>query len=142
MNQQRVWTGVATIEFNALYILSYVIHSMIKDAHVPSAWWYSQGFEKNYKGFIIYSELNLLPRLQSCFAADDVYLDHAGAALYGSRQMALVCEELSSNVLGNPHSRNRPSDTSTQMIQAARQRYASRSDTDTFLIKRGKILFN
>uniref|UniRef100_A0A6A7G9P1 Molybdenum cofactor sulfurase n=2 Tax=Hirondellea gigas TaxID=1518452 RepID=A0A6A7G9P1_9CRUS len=60
---------------------------------------------------------------------DDVYLDHAGTALYGKGQLDNVMAELSSTVLGNPHSRNRPSDTSTQIMHAARQKVLGHFNT-------------
>lgn len=50
------------------------------------------------------------------------YLDHASTTLYSEGQVQEVMKELSRSLLGNPHSRHAPSDTSTQNIEAVRHR--------------------
>ncbi|KAJ0975831.1 hypothetical protein J5N97_017796 [Dioscorea zingiberensis] len=49
------------------------------------------------------------------------YLDHAGAALYSESQIEAVAKDLTSNVLGNPHSQSDCSMATSDMITAARQ---------------------
>ncbi|KAK8384889.1 hypothetical protein O3P69_014454 [Scylla paramamosain] len=53
---------------------------------------------------------------------DQCYLDHASTTLYSERQVQEVMKELSRSLLGNPHSRHTPSDTSTQNVEAVRHR--------------------
>ncbi|KAA0202050.1 hypothetical protein HAZT_HAZT003582 [Hyalella azteca] len=60
----------------------------------------------------------------------ETYLDHAGAALHSDAQLAAVTSELSTCLLGNPHSRNRPSETSTQILHATRQRILQHFNTN------------
>ncbi|KAG0729488.1 Molybdenum cofactor sulfurase [Chionoecetes opilio] len=57
------------------------------------------------------------------------YLDHAGAALYSEGQVHRVMGDLSSALLGNPHSRHGPSDASTQTIEATRHRILEHFNT-------------
>ena len=49
-----------------------------------------------------------------------VYLDYAGAALYPASLVRRHATRLADEVLGNPHSENAPSRTSTDAIEAAR----------------------
>jgi selenocysteine lyase/cysteine desulfurase len=51
-----------------------------------------------------------------------VYLDWTGGGLYGDRQVRLHAELLRRSVLGNPHSSNPTSSTSTEMVERCRRR--------------------
>ncbi|KAG7172880.1 Molybdenum cofactor sulfurase-like, partial [Homarus americanus] len=57
------------------------------------------------------------------------YLDHAAATLYSDSQIKDTLSELQSSLLGNPHSRHFPSDTSTQLIESVRQRILEHFNT-------------
>ena len=51
-----------------------------------------------------------------------VYLDYTGAGLYAASQVEQHGRMLAAGVFGNPHSHSRPSEASTEQIEACRQR--------------------
>ncbi|PKA57150.1 Molybdenum cofactor sulfurase [Apostasia shenzhenica] len=54
-----------------------------------------------------------------------VYLDHAGATLYSEAQMEAVFRDLSTRILGNPHSQSDSSKATTDIINEARRQVLS-----------------
>jgi molybdenum cofactor sulfurtransferase len=51
-----------------------------------------------------------------------VYLDYTGAGLYAASQVQQHSARLTTGVFGNPHSNNRPSIASTELIESCRRR--------------------
>ena len=58
-----------------------------------------------------------------------VYLDHVGATLYSKTQLHKHFQDLSTNLYGNPHSRNPSSQLSLDFIEEARWRVAKHFNT-------------
>ena len=58
----------------------------------------------------------------TCVLSGEVYLDHAGAALYSERQLREVNADLLSGVYGNPHSRGSASQRTLRCVREMRQR--------------------
>ncbi|MCL4132072.1 UNVERIFIED_CONTAM: hypothetical protein GTU68_036892, partial [Idotea baltica] len=58
------------------------------------------------------------------------YVDHAASTLYSEKQLESVFSTLKSTILGNPHSRHLPSDTTTEAIESARNRVLNHFKTN------------
>ncbi|KAK6638880.1 hypothetical protein RUM43_007150 [Polyplax serrata] len=60
---------------------------------------------------------------------DICYLDHAGATLYSDTQIKNICDDLLSNVYGNPHSLHYSSKQSSDLVDQVRRRILKHFNT-------------
>lgn len=72
------------------------------------------------EGYGYDGRLNDIRKKEYGFVGDEVYLDHAGTALYAKSLIERHGKELTTSLFGNPHSRSASSERSTEMVERAR----------------------
>eukprot|EP00897_Mesotaenium_endlicherianum_P001042 jgi/Mesen1/10939/ME000095S10267 len=81
-------------------------------------------FLREYKSSYGYSKVHInideLRAQDFSRLKDTVYVDHAGATLYGERQLRAAMADLSSTLYANPHSQSESSVHTTHVIEEAR----------------------